>query len=455
MEVACTIVELLLAHAVKFNINVWDLDVEDFDGYKMIHRAACSGNMNMMKLLARHDFDINVKCRLGRTALKIASQYGHAEIVAYLLANGSDLTIDEGDSAFHLAARFGHVEVVREFIKHGFDINLRNETGRTTLHLASDNGNVAVVKELLDHGVDIEILAGKKPEMCTGCDCDNCHSKGNALYLASRSGHLEVVKLLLNYGAKFKNQCSPHAIHAASEYGHVAIVKEFLSRGASLDFQEGCVCWDHPPLIMAVLGDQIEVVTELLELGADVDAVQSYFGTAIYAAAKDGKLSIVKELLKYGANAFKSMYPEAPDNQNEYALDETARLLEKGYNANLKAIYNQTPLHYAVEGAVLYDQIGVVSQLLLHGADTNIEDDYGQTPFQKALQGHKQDDVGVVKTFLEMETNIDFSLRNREGKTLLEIAIDMKDKDLIRMITKKMYPKSRISDSIYHLEQFL
>ena len=61
----------------------------------------------------------------------------------------------------------------------------------------------------------------------------------------------------------------------------------------------------------------------------------------------------------------------------------------------------------------------------------------------------------TVKTFLEMGTNIDFSLRNRKGKTPLEIAIEKKDKDLIRMITKKMYPKSRISDSIYHLEHFL
>ena len=61
----------------------------------------------------------------------------------------------------------------------------------------------------------------------------------------------------------------------------------------------------------------------------------------------------------------------------------------------------------------------------------------------------------VPHTFLEKGTNIDFTLRDKKGRTPLQIAIDQKDKDLIRSITKRMCSEPRITDSIYPLKHFL
>ena len=403
---AYTFVELLLEYAVKNNINVRDLDIEDLDGDKLIHRASISGNMDIMKLLVKYGFDINDIGKSGWSALHFASQYGHAKIVAYLL----------------------------------------------------------------DHGANIDLLAGKKSERCVGCHRDK--SDGDALYLASESGHLEVAKLLLKYGAKFNNQCS-HPIQAASENGHIAIVKEFLRRGASLNFQGGCACSDCPPLIMAVVGGQDELVTELLELGADVNLLHNYYGTAIYRAAKNGTLSIVKKLLKYGANPYIPADLQYTDTENKFTLDEAAefghqsvieeillfpetdtvvndqnwtslhvaakmgnvkaivKLLAKGCNVNLKNIKNETALHRAVEGAFESKSIEARSVLLLNGADINIQDINGETAFHRALHSHKQykdsyEIYNVPHTFLEKGTNIDFTLRDVNGKTPLQFAIDQK-----------------------------
>ena len=514
-----TIVELLVAHAANVNVPLKVLDIADESGDRIIHRASHSRNMDIMKLLLNtNEFDIDVKTEtrviFQKTALQIASLYGRSTIVAQLLANGADVTlamdvngsIDGGDKAFHLAARFNHLDVIKEFLKHGIDIDDRNKTGRTALHIASSRGKISIVKELLEHGANIDLHASKKPEKCIGCDCENCHGDGNALYMASENGHLEVVKLLLQYGAKFKNQCSPHAIHVASEMGHIEIVKELLDKGASINSQEGCECSEQSPLILAVVKGHTELVTELLKLGADPNLEDSFYGTPIYyIAAEGGKLSILKELLKYGGKPFQELkdlvdfthtdyeselplyeakrhdhqdiigeillYPELYSTLNDenwtslhYAAEiangrSIAKLLAKGYDVNLKTTDNETALHRAVEGAFVYKDIEAVSILLQNGANVNILDNNGETAFNKALRWNKdaksyQLEI-VPHTFLKFGSNIDFTIRDNKGRTPLEIVIDQKDKDLIRMITKRMCPKPNIWDSIYQLKYFL
>jgi len=56
------------------------------------------------------------------------------------------------------------------------------------------------------------------------------------------------------------------------------------------------------PLVAASMGGQLEVVHELLERGAEVDAATRYGETALSAASAGGQLAIVRELLWHGAD---------------------------------------------------------------------------------------------------------------------------------------------------------
>jgi ankyrin repeat protein len=80
----------------------------------------------------------------------MASQMGHVEVVALLLAKNAK--VDEkkvaGETALHLAAYYGHVEVVKLLISRIADqqIRIRNNKGATALDLASEKGHENVVQ---------------------------------------------------------------------------------------------------------------------------------------------------------------------------------------------------------------------------------------------------------------------------------------------------------------------
>lgn len=92
----------------------------------------------------------------------------------------------------------------------------------------------------------------------------------------------------------------------------------------------------------------------LLAAGAQIDAKDTRGMTALHVAAKEGRKSIVTELLKHSASVF------VVDNQG------------------------MTPLHYA---AMMSNADEVIDALLAAGAPTGARDNEGRTPKDLALEG--------------------------------------------------------------------
>ena len=63
------------------------------------------------------------------TALAIASQTGHKEIVKELLTNNADVNVvtNDGQTPLIIASKKGHFEIVDLLIKMGAEINLVKE----------------------------------------------------------------------------------------------------------------------------------------------------------------------------------------------------------------------------------------------------------------------------------------------------------------------------------------
>ena len=144
-------------------------------------------------------------------------------------------------------------------------------------------------------------------------------------------------------------------------------------------------------------------------------------------------------------------------------VEVVKKLLERGCKVDVKTNRNETPLHFAIEGTLFYDEgFEVFLILLKHGADVNVKDNFGRgdTPLFKALKerylkDHRRNVQLQVIQRLLIEDDIDLNIRDRDGKTALQIAMDKKDMDSARMIAKKMCPKSKITDSIYPLKCFM
>jgi ankyrin repeat protein len=91
-----------------------------------------------------------------------------------------------GETALHLACEYGHHEVVLVVLVHpGIDVNQKNGFGSTSFIIGCEKGKVEVVKVLLkDSRVDINLAdRGRTP-----------------LWHASYEGHVEVIKWIIASG---------------------------------------------------------------------------------------------------------------------------------------------------------------------------------------------------------------------------------------------------------------
>lgn len=87
-----------------------------------------------------------------------ASEYGHIDIVKYLIEKGADVNAKEkyGSTVFIYSG--DNLELIKYFIEvKGFDINSKNKYSMTALMNASYSyrDNVEVVKYLIENGADI------------------------------------------------------------------------------------------------------------------------------------------------------------------------------------------------------------------------------------------------------------------------------------------------------------
>uniref|UniRef100_A0A2D4M952 Uncharacterized protein n=2 Tax=Micrurus spixii TaxID=129469 RepID=A0A2D4M952_9SAUR len=83
---------------------------------------------------------------LNRTALHLAAENGHDEVVEVLVhpenINDSD---EEGLVPLHLAAKGGHTQTAEVLLKHGACINMQNFAFQTPLQLAKQNGSNTII----------------------------------------------------------------------------------------------------------------------------------------------------------------------------------------------------------------------------------------------------------------------------------------------------------------------
>ncbi|TMW69735.1 hypothetical protein Poli38472_001891 [Pythium oligandrum] len=116
------------------------------DEQKLIE-AAGKGDLSRVKKLLEKGADVNALDKYGRTALHLASFYGHSDVVGLLLGHvACDVNaLDKvrvlvsamlgGQTALHYASSSGHSDVVRLLLGHGANPNLQNKDGETPLAL--------------------------------------------------------------------------------------------------------------------------------------------------------------------------------------------------------------------------------------------------------------------------------------------------------------------------------
>ena len=306
-------------------------------GETVLMMAARSGNVDAVKALlvrgARHD----ARERRGQTALMWAAAEGHAAVVRALIEAGADInaTLDSGFTPFFFAVREGHIDVVRAFLEAGVDVNeplQRREKGpeaavdnasskpvgrgTSPLLLAVQNGHFELAIALVDAGADPnDVRTGftplhtiswvRKPDSSDVSDPATPAGSGR---LTSLQFVREIVKrgakvnLRLDKGTpKVPNTSSRIESEGATPFllaadrSDIPLMRMLLELGADPLLPN----FNNTTPLMAAAGlgttepleeageevEALEAVKMLLDLGADINAVDSNGDTAMHGAA--------------------------------------------------------------------------------------------------------------------------------------------------------------------------
>jgi ankyrin repeat protein len=260
---------------------------------------------------------IDLKDRIGKTALHYASAYGHASISNILLQNSADVEIMAACSmrALHLAAHYEEVEVVRVLLDRGAEIDSRTSDGKTVLHHAVERSSLPIIQLMLSRQANIE-ASDLKQQTPIFCCC--------------QKDRVDAIKLLLLHRANVmaRDIEGNTPLHWAAWYGQASLVQLLVEHGADLSAKG---VNDENALGLAVSNENLRTVTILLEYGAPTELKNSFGRTALHFAAKNGNLNIVGLLVEAGANIL------ACDNKGHSVLDVARKNRQKAVSKYLSA----------------------------------------------------------------------------------------------------------------------
>lgn len=248
------------------------------------------------------------------TDLWAAARTGNLQAIKRYIEEGGDINaLDNGFrlSAMAWSALHGQTEVVQFLIKNGVDVNLKNGDGATPLHSAAFLGRVDVAKLLLENGADVKARNndGATPVDVLSVDWETTAFVGGLIGIdieeaeiaVMKKGRNEIAKLFGVDGILGEAGTSPaQRLSEAAFTGDIAAMKQMLADEAdpnTKDPQSGSTL-----LATAALMGHTKIVALLLEHGADVNARSRDGGTALHAAAFLGRAETVKLLLEKGAD---------------------------------------------------------------------------------------------------------------------------------------------------------
>ena len=139
-----------------------DMDAADIHGRtKLLLDAALDYNLSVFKYLVSRGANLKAVDLRGKTILETAADWGHLDMVKFLMEEDRSITDDERAAAFVMAAAFGKVEVMTFLMGKGVGLEARDKCGNTALLAARRGEYRELVKWLIRKGADVNAANDK------------------------------------------------------------------------------------------------------------------------------------------------------------------------------------------------------------------------------------------------------------------------------------------------------
>ena len=253
--------------------------------------ACFYGHLSAARLLVNRGSQVEAKGRDGWTSLLAASSNNQSGIVSFLLSEAQASihavsTNQTGrNTALHLAAIHNCKTVASVLINYKKELlTVKNGDGNTPLWMAAAYGNAAVTTILIESGSDVDSVGS---------------SNYTALMAAILNRHLPTIRILINSGASLSTMVNgENVLHLSAangfiqETGLILELKPQLLDSLNTNYET--------PIYKARYYGKVEVMHFLISKGADVNIMNRDEKTAFTAAAINGELGAMKELLNSG-----------------------------------------------------------------------------------------------------------------------------------------------------------
>ena len=124
----------------------------------ILSKVSMDGNIKALRLLLKYGADPNI--RLQNPPLLRAAERGNSKCILLLLENGAlvDFSGSCGRTALMVASGFGHADIVSTLIKFGADVNLVDKRGNTALAYAACQNHMECLDILLKSNADVNVF---------------------------------------------------------------------------------------------------------------------------------------------------------------------------------------------------------------------------------------------------------------------------------------------------------
>ncbi|XP_063223420.1 palmitoyltransferase Hip14 isoform X2 [Bacillus rossius redtenbacheri] len=113
-----------------------DVNQPDAETVTLLHWAAINNRLEIMRYFISKGAVVDaIGGELMSTPLHWATRQGHLGAVTLLMQHGADPSLRDGEgcSCIHLAAQFGHTAIVAYFVAKGVNVNMQDRNGMTPL----------------------------------------------------------------------------------------------------------------------------------------------------------------------------------------------------------------------------------------------------------------------------------------------------------------------------------
>jgi ankyrin repeat protein len=307
-------------------------------GETALMTASRTGKIGAVKALLARGAEVDAAESHDQTALMWAAAEGHVDVVELLIEFGADFRkrLDSGFTPLLFAVREGRIEVVRALLQAGADPNefidpqkpsRRPRPGTSALLLAAENAHFEVGALLLEAGADPDAdrtgytVLHAIPVVRNPGVGDNDPPPPGSGEMTS----IEFVKQLVEHGAALNarmttkvnlgntrlNKIAATPFFVAAQSADAELLRTLAELGADTTLTNE----ENSTPLMAATGigtrspgedagteeEVLEAVEALLELGADINAVDDRGETAMHGASYKNLPKVIAFLAENGA----------------------------------------------------------------------------------------------------------------------------------------------------------